>query len=99
MCGIAGILAAPGARVDPGDPRAMAAALAHRGPDDEGIRIDGRLGFMHRRLSMLDLSPAGHQPMANEDDSVWLAYNGQLFDLASLRHRPEGRGHRFRSHT
>jgi asparagine synthase (glutamine-hydrolysing) len=99
MCGIAGILEEPGRRVDPADLRTLAGALAHRGPDDEGFHTDGHLGLAHRRLSILDLTPAGHQPMCNEDGSVWVVYNGQLFDFAPLRDRLLGRGHVFRSRT
>ncbi|HEY2944982.1 MAG TPA: asparagine synthase (glutamine-hydrolyzing), partial [Vicinamibacteria bacterium] len=99
MCGIAGILRAPGERVDPADLQAMAGALAHRGPDDEGFHVDGNLGLAHRRLSILDLSPAGHQPLSNEDGTVWVAYNGQLYDFAPTRSWLESRGHRFRSRT
>jgi asparagine synthase (glutamine-hydrolysing) len=99
MCGIAGILREPGERVDPADLRTLARALAHRGPDDEGFHTDGNLGLAHRRLSILDLSPAGHQPMCNEDGSVWVVYNGQLFDFAPVRARLEGQGHIFRSRT
>jgi asparagine synthase (glutamine-hydrolysing) len=99
MCGIAGILREPGQRVDPADLRSLAGALAHRGPDAEGFHADGNLGLAHRRLSILDLTPAGHQPMCNEDGSVWVVYNGQLFDFAPLRDRLEGRGHVFRSRT
>jgi asparagine synthase (glutamine-hydrolysing) len=99
MCGIAGILRALGERVDPAELKAMAAALAHRGPDDEGFHVDGNLGLAHRRLSILDLSPAGHQPLSNEDGTVWVAYNGQLYDFAPTRSWLESRGHRFRSRT
>src|SRR5712692_9522245 len=99
MCGIAGILRAGGAPVDADELRAMARALAHRGPDDEGFHRDRGLGLAHRRLAILDLSPAGHQPMSNEDGTVWLVYNGQLFGFEPLRARLEQRGHRFRSRT
>ena len=99
MCGIAGILGAPGQRVDPADLRVLAGALAHRGPDDEGFHADGNLGLAHRRLSILDLTAAGHQPMCNEDGSVWVVYNGQLFDFEPVRDRLEARGHVFRSRT
>jgi asparagine synthase (glutamine-hydrolysing) len=99
MCGIAGILREPGQRVDPADLRALAGALAHRGPDDEGFHADGNLGLAHRRLSILDLTSAGHQPMCNEDGSVWVVYNGQLFDFAPVRDRLLARGHVFRSRT
>jgi asparagine synthase (glutamine-hydrolysing) len=99
MCGIAGILHAPGRPVKELELRAMASALAHRGPDDEGMHLDGNLGLANRRLAILDPSSAGHQPMSNEDGSVWVTYNGQLYDFADLRSWLEGRGHRFRSRT
>src|SRR4029079_18054583 len=79
--------------------RAMAGALAHRGPDDEGFHQDGPLGLAHRRLSILDLTAAGHQPMSNEDGTVWLVYNGQLYGFEPQREWLRGRGHRFRSRT
>ena len=85
--------------MDPADLRALAGALAHRGPDDEGFHTDGNLGLAHRRLSILDLTAAGHQPMCNEDRSVWVVYNGQLFDFAPVRDRLEAKGHVFRSRT
>ena len=85
--------------MDPADLRTLAGALAHRGPDDEGFHTDGNLGLAHRRLSILDLTAAGHQPMCNEDGSVWVVYNGQLFDFAPVRDRLEARGHVFRSRT
>jgi asparagine synthase (glutamine-hydrolysing) len=99
MCGIAGILHGDGAPVAAGVLRAMAGALAHRGPDDEGFHQDGPLGLAHRRLSILDLTAAGHQPMSNEDGTVWLVYNGQLYGFEALREWLRGRGHRFRSRT
>lgn len=100
MCGIAGSL-----RLDGGESadrelvRAMCGVLAHRGPDAEGFHADGPLVLGHRRLSILDLSEAGNQPMTNEDGTVWLSYNGQLYDFADERRRLEGRGHVFRSHA
>src|SRR5438046_6986716 len=99
MCGIAGIFRAGGAPVDAGELRAMAGALAHRGPDDEGFHRDRGLGLAHRRLAILDLSPAGRQPMSNEYGTVCRAYNVQLFGFEPLRARLETRGHRFRSRT
>jgi asparagine synthase (glutamine-hydrolysing) len=98
MCGIAGIVswsdAAAGERL-----ARMTAALAHRGPDDAGtVSADGvHLG--HRRLSVIDLSANGHQPMTNEDESVWITYNGELYDTEPARRWLESRGHRFRSRT
>jgi asparagine synthase (glutamine-hydrolysing) len=99
MCGIAGVLRSDGASPDPSELSRLAAALAHRGPDDEGLHVDGPVGLVHRRLSILDLSAAGHQPMSNEDGTVWVVYNGQLFDFEPLRERLVAQGHRFRSRT
>ena len=99
MCGIAGVLKPPGERAERADLERLSGALAHRGPDDEGFHLDGPLGLAHRRLSILDLTAAGHQPMANEDGTVWVVYNGQLFDFEPTRLWLEGRGHRFRSRT
>jgi len=75
--------------------------MEHRGPDDAGLWLnpDGRLGLAHRRLSIIDLSPAGHQPMGNEDDSLWITYNGEIYNYRDLRKNLEHHGHRFRSHT
>jgi len=98
MCGIAGIWQ-PGQAVDDVSLRTLASALAHRGPDDEGIHVEPGLGLVHRRLAILDLSPAGRQPMWNEDGTVAVVYNGQLFGFERTRGWLEGRGHRFRSHT
>ncbi len=99
MCGIAGILRPDGPSVTRAELLPLAARLAHRGPDDEGILIDGPVGLAHRRLSILDLSSAGRQPLANEDGSVWVVYNGQLYGFEGTRAWLEQRGHRFRSHT
>jgi asparagine synthase (glutamine-hydrolysing) len=95
MCGIAGILELDrSARVDPRLLAAMSEALWHRGPDDEGSYLDGNLGLAHRRLSIIDLS-TGHQPMFNEDGSVVVVFNGEIYDFAALRSRLLARGHRF----
>jgi asparagine synthase (glutamine-hydrolysing) len=98
MCGLAGALT-PDRPLEPTELRAMAAALAHRGPDDEGFYAEGPVALVHRRLAILDPSPAGRQPLANEDGSVVVAYNGQLYGFAPLRERLESLGHRFRSRT
>lgn len=100
MCGIAGLVWQDPAR--PGDAaaaRAMARALAHRGPDGEGVEVVGPAALGHRRLAVIDLSPAGAQPMANEDGTVWLVVNGEVYDFQAHRDRLEARGHRFRSRT
>ena len=100
MCGIGGKL-----YFDPARPVArdvlerMNAVLAHRGPDDAGIFCDGAVGLAHRRLSIIDLSPAGHQPMSNEDGTVWIVFNGEIYNFKSLRPDLLTRGHRFRSNS
>jgi asparagine synthase (glutamine-hydrolysing) len=99
MCGIAGAIRLDGAPVDEQALRRAARAISHRGPDDEGIHLDGPVGLAHRRLSIIDLSEAGHQPMSNEDGTVWLTYNGEVYNFAELRRELEARGHRFVSHT
>lgn len=75
--------------------------LVHRGPDDAGIYVspDRRCVLGHRRLSILDLSPAGRQPMSNEDGTLWIVYNGEIYNFAELREELIDRGHRLRSRT
>jgi asparagine synthase (glutamine-hydrolysing) len=72
----------------------MRDSLAHRGPDGAGLFIDGRVGLGHRRLSIVDLS-TGHQPMANEDSTVWITYNGEVYNHAGIRPGLEAKGHRY----
>lgn len=101
MCGICGTAGF----ADGGLLERMNAAIVHRGPDDGGIHIvyksDGspHVGLANRRLSIIDLSPAGRQPMSNEDGSIWLAYNGEVFNFLDLRPKLEAKGHIFRSNT
>ena len=85
MCGIAGILGA--GRVDRAVLEKMTSALAHRGPDDFGLWVDddSRVGLGHRRLSIVDLSPAGHQPMLSADGRFVLTFNGEIYNHADLR--------------
>lgn len=100
MCGIAGIVHTdPRKPVDPGLLDRMRDALTHRGPDDYGSRIFGNLGLGHRRLSIIDLSPDGRQPMCNEDGTVWITYNGEVYNFPELRRELEAKGHRFASRT
>ncbi len=100
MCGIAGKL-----YFDPARPverevlERMNAVQVHRGPDDAGIHCQGPVGLAHRRLSIIDLSPAGHQPMANEDGTIWIVFNGEIYNFQDLRPGLIERGHRFRSRT
>ena len=79
----------------------MTRVIAHRGPDDEGIYIspDHMLGFGFRRLAIIDLSPAGHQPMSNADGSIWIVFNGEIYNHLELRKTLEAKGYRYRSKT
>ena len=99
MCGIAGIVNLnPHARVDEARLKRMRDVLRHRGPDGAGLWIDGPVGFGHRRLSIVDLA-GGHQPMANEDESVWITYNGEIYNHAALRPGLEAAGHVYRTRS
>jgi asparagine synthase (glutamine-hydrolysing) len=102
MCGIAGIVSSAG-QIEPSLLEAMCHALGHRGPDDAGAYIEQgqplSVGLGARRLSIIDLREAGHQPMSNEAGDVWLAYNGELYNHRDLRRELEARGHRYRSRT
>ncbi len=99
MCGISGIVCRNGDRVTSDKLRALSDTMVHRGPDDEGLWVspDGRAGLAHRRLSIIDLSPAGRAPMGNEDGSVQVTFNGEIYNHAELRAELQARGHRFRS--
>src|SRR5436853_157718 len=99
MCGIAGVWNVSGEAVSAGLLRRMTDVLAHRGPDGEGHYLDGPLGLCHRRLAIIDLSPAGHQPMANETGNVVVTYNGEIYNFQKLRIELEARGHQFHSKT
>src|SRR5437867_11663717 len=76
----------------------MRDALRHRGPDDQGVWIAGPVGLAARRLSIIDVA-GGHQPMADEDGSVWITYNGELYNHPVLRHQLEARGHRYQTRS
>lgn len=99
MCGIAGVWNVSGDTVSAGLLRRMTDVLAHRGPDGEGHYLDGTLGLCHRRLAIIDLSPAGHQPMANESGTVIVTFNGEIYNFQKLRIELEARGHQFHSRT
>ncbi len=85
MCGIGGSIAGNGERPDRAALERMVDALRHRGPDDAGIAITEGVGLVHARLSIVDPSPAGHQPMADPSGRVWLTYNGEVFNHLELR--------------
>ena len=99
MCGICGIF-------EPGREQAiqlcvlkkMADTISHRGPDDEGFYSSGEVGLAHRRLAIIDLS-GGHQPLANEDDTVWIVFNGEIYNFDELNRRFLSNGHRFRTRS
>ena len=99
MCGLAGVLDRSGEPASPIILKRMTDAIAHRGPDGEGHYIDGPLGLGHRRLAIIDLSAAGHQPMATEDGRFVIAYNGEVYNFNELRVELEAVGHRFHSRT
>lgn len=98
MCGIAGIVAAPGEAPAPEVLEAMGLALAHRGPNDGSVTAWGRAGFSFRRLSIIDVA-GGRQPLDNEDGSLHVILNGEIYNYKELREELEKRGHRFRTHS
>ena len=99
MCGIAGIVELRGDAVSPAILQRMTNAIAHRGPDGEGHWIDGPVGIGHRRLAIIDLSPAGHQPMISSDHRHVISYNGEIYNFRELRAELEAAGYWFRSKT
>ena len=100
MCGICGKIYFDHRRtVDERLLRQMTDVLQHRGPDDSGVFVSGSVGLGHRRLSIIDLSAAGHQPMANEDGSLQIVLNGEIYNYKELRPELEARGHVFSSQT
>lgn len=96
MCGIAGIVNVTGEPVRPERLRSMTDILAHRGPDGEGIITRGPVGLGHRRLAIIDLA-TGDQPMLNEKESVWLVFNGEIYNFRELRRELEASGYAFRT--
>lgn len=99
MCGIAGIFNFNNQPVAHSQIQAMTNAISHRGPDGEGQYIDGNLGLGHRRLAIIDLSSAGHQPMATKNDRFVITYNGEIYNFKELRIKLESLGHQFHSQT
>jgi asparagine synthase (glutamine-hydrolysing) len=96
MCGIVGIVRWSGGPVQRDEIARMTGSIVHRGPDDHGLLVEGGLGMGMRRLSIVDLSPGGHQPMFNEDETVGVVFNGELYNHKDLRSRLNVEGHRFR---
>jgi asparagine synthase (glutamine-hydrolysing) len=99
VCGIVGIVGVErDCRIEPAEVRRMCATIVHRGPDDEGVLVQGHVGLGMRRLSIIDLS-TGHQPIHNEDQSIWIVFNGEIYNFLELRPELENRGHRFYTNT
>ena len=99
MCGIAGIVSAQsGDRIDAETIHRMCQSIVHRGPDDEGLFVKDGTGLGMRRLSIIDVA-GGHQPVFNEDKSIWIVYNGETYNFPELRRDLESRGHRFSTHS
>src|SRR5215475_2644307 len=96
MCGIAG-KASTGRAIDPGEIAAMRSTLVHRGPDSDGMYVGGQVGLAARRLSIIDLE-TGDQPIANEDGSVVVVQNGEIYNYEELTRELVRAGHRFRTH-
>ena len=98
MCGIAGKFDLEN-RSSPDLLKAMCSSMAHRGPDDEGTFSSGGMDLAHRRLSILDLSAAGHQPMSTRDGKLTIVYNGEVYNFEQIRAELERLGHSFGSRT
>ncbi len=99
MCGIAGMVQTrPDGEVDRAAIHRMCEAIVHRGPDDEGIFVKAGVGLGMRRLSIIDLA-GGHQPVFNEDKTIWIVFNGEIYNFPELRSQLHARGHRFSTHT
>lgn len=97
MCGICGIFE-PGAAINPAVLKAMGDTIRHRGPDDEGFYNQPGIGLVHRRLSIIDVS-GGHQPLSNEDDTVWTVFNGEVYNFEDLNRQYLSSGHRFKTRS
>ena len=99
MCGICGKLSFdPEARIAPSLVKKMADAIVHRGPDDEGYYVKDQIGLGFRRLSIIDLS-GGHQPLSNEDGTIWIIFNGEIYNFQELRAELISKGHIFRTQS
>jgi len=97
MCGICGIFNKSGSAVEPQLISAMVATIKHRGPDSDGIYCAGPIGLGHARLAIIDLSANAHQPMSNQDGSIWITYNGEIFNHLELRKDLIEKGYKFKS--
>ncbi|MEO6746251.1 MAG: asparagine synthetase B, partial [Caldimonas sp.] len=98
MCGIHGLIHLDGRPVEPALLRAMGDVTRHRGPDDEGMHVDGAAGIGMRRLSIIDVE-GGHQPLTTADGMVWLVCNGEIYNYRELRAELQARGCRFKTRS
>jgi len=103
MCGICGAVTTNGSRLNEPALRRMTDVMTHRGPDESGLYLRQgpgmSVGLGHRRLSIIDLTESGRQPLSNEDGTIWLVFNGEIYNYPELRKELVSRGHRFRSNT
>src|SRR5512141_1481499 len=99
MCGICGKLSFAEEIPDRSIIRAMCKTIEHRGPDDEGIYTAPHIGLGQRRLSIIDLAPSACPPLCNEDRTIWLVFNGEIYNFRELRKEMEDRGHRFATNS
>src|SRR5258706_5129633 len=99
MCGICGLLRLDDQPVSATIIAKMSGVIAHRGPDGDGIWTDGSVGFGHRRLAIVDLTPTGRQPMSNEAGDVIITFNGELYNHPTLRVELEAAGHLYHSRS
>src|SRR5262245_32841808 len=99
MCGIVGVLRADGAPVSESLLVGMRDSLVHRGPDDAGLYLNGAIGLGARRLSVVDLTPTGHQPMGNHDRTLWIVFNGEIYNYVELAQELRSTGHQLVSES
>lgn len=99
MCGICGVLRLDGQPVPANTISKMSTTMAHRGPDEDRVWTSGTIGLGHRRLAIIDLSPAANQPMSNETGDILIVYNGEIYNYLNLRVDLEAAGHHFHSHS
>src|ERR1700752_117716 len=98
MCGIIGIIYRENQRVEEKELIRARDKMVHRGPDAAGIFIDHNVGLAHRRLSIIDLS-GGSQPLSNEDGSIWITFNGEIYNYLQLREMLISKGHKFKTNS
>jgi len=99
MCGICGVIHFDGSPVEQANLTRMVETIRHRGPDDSGVWVSGNVGLGNTRLAVIDVSAAGHQPLSNEADDVWIVFNGEIYNFPPIRNELLERGHVFRSRT